>query len=127
MKSTILTPTFVRHDERGDFFEMLNGSKWKNISYGKMKKGSVMGNHYHKKTRVFFFILSGSARIENVNVKTKKRKSCVLFSNEGILFGPYFSHAVIFKEKSLFLMGKEKTYNKETPDTYEYIVVPKKE
>lgn len=126
MKSKILAPTFIRRDARGDFFELLNGSRWENISYGRMKNGSVMGNHYHKKTSVFFFILSGAARIEIVDVKTKGRQSCTLSPYEGILFTPYFSHAVIFNEKSTFLMGKEKTYNKDAPDTYEYIVAPGK-
>ena len=122
MKSKVLKPTFSRHDERVDFFEMLNGLRWENISYGKMKKGAIMGNHYHKKTGVFFFILSGLATVKIMHVKSKKRESLLLASNEGIIFDKNSSHAIIFSEESLFLMGKEKTYNKEKPDTYPYVV-----
>ena len=123
MKPALLNPTFIRRDKRGDFFEMLNGSNWENLSYGKMKKGAVIGNHYHKKTYVFFFILSGSATVVTLNVKTSAGDSFTLSDNEGIWFEPYVTHAVVFKKESMFLMGKSIAYDKDNPDTYEYMVV----
>ena len=42
--------SYQRIDKRGIFNEYLNGNQsWKSINGGTMKKGALMGNHYHKK------------------------------------------------------------------------------
>lgn len=117
-----IKPVFIREDKRGVFSEALNGSRWENASYGVMKKGSIMGNHYHKKTSVYFFITSGSARVKTINVKTKKVESLKLKTHEGVLLTPNYSHAILFEEKSSFIMGKSIAYNSKKPDTYEFHV-----
>lgn len=117
-----MKPVFIREDKRGMFSEALNGSRWENASYGVMKKGSIMGNHYHKKTFVYFFITSGSAKVKTINVKTKKVESVKLKAHEGVLLSPNYSHAIQFTEKSSFIMGKSLAYNSKNPDTYEFNV-----
>lgn len=118
MKTIILSPTHVREDERGSFIEFLNGQRVANVSCGKMRKGAVMGNHYHKKTSVYFFLVSGSAAIINLNVQTKKRESFSLHKNEGTVFNPFVSHAIEFRQDSTFIMAKTRAYNAKNTDTY---------
>ena len=122
MKITVVKPTFVRRDKRGLFAEGLNGSSWENISYGIMKKGAVMGDHYHKKTKVFLFIVMGNAFVDNIDVRTKETSRIILKENQGIIFPKYISHAIRFTKKSWFVMGKSVAYNVRSPDTYEYKV-----
>ena len=125
MNSSKKLPNFIRKDERGLFVEALNGIVWKNISYGIMKKGSVMGNHYHKKTSVYFFIIKGSVRIDSVDIHAKEVQAITLQENEGVIFFPNHSHAITFTQDSIFIMGKSEKYDQNNPDTFEYKITRK--
>lgn len=114
----VLKPNFIREDDRGLFVEALNGSVWEQVSYGKMKQGSVMGNHYHKNTSVFFFVIEGSVKIDIIGVDDDSKETIVLKPNEGTILVPNFSHAIRFTQESTFVMGKSKKYDKDNPDTY---------
>ena len=63
--NVILNPSFVRVDKRGVLKELINNpnKKWSVLNYGTMKKGAIIGNHYHKKTEVFFFLTKGKAKV----------------------------------------------------------------
>lgn len=124
MKTPILQPIFRRHDKRGSFFELFNGIIWKNIIFGTMRKNSVMGNHYHKRTKVFFYILRGKAQVENIHVRTKESERLYLSASQGVIFDPFVSHMITFIQPSMFLMGKSRTYSKISSDTYNYPVHP---
>ncbi len=118
----IIRPTYKREDERGVFNEILNGSEWKNISLGSMKKGAVMGNHFHKKTKVFFFLTSGSAKVDLIDVKTKETQRIDIEKGSGVILEPKYSHAIRFAENSDFVMGKSIEYSNSESDTYPHIV-----
>lgn len=120
--STLFRPTFKRKDERGMFTEILNGGEWKNVSYGEMKQGAVMGNHYHQETKVFFCITRGSVKIDVIDVKNKKTETFTLKKSECVVFKPFYSHAIRFIENSEFIMGKDIAYNLSNPDTYPFEV-----
>lgn len=122
MKTKILLPTFVRQDERGSLVELLNGQEIESVSCGQMRKGAIMGNHYHKQTSVFFFLTSGAARVKNLHVKTKKRESFELRKNEGTMFEPFVTHAIMFYQDSTFIMLKTKKYDAKNTDTFAYKV-----
>lgn len=122
MKPQKIKPSFIRKDKRGIFVEAVNGSSWKSISFGNMKKGAIMGNHYHKKTLVLFFIISGKVRVDTISIKTKEKSSFEINKNEGYLFEPNCSHAINFLENSTFLMAKSLAYNAKDDDTFVYKV-----
>lgn len=113
---------FIRNDKRGTFVEVINSRAWRSIICGEMKSGAIMGNHYHKKTTVFFYLISGSAKINIVNIMTKKTEGVQIAQNEGIILSPNHSHAIIFKTDSSFILGKSQKYQRENPDTYPFIV-----
>jgi len=118
MTHPILKPNFVREDERGLFVEAVNGITWEQVSYGRMKKGSVMGNHYHKETDVLFFVVDGNTKIDIISVDANEKESLILHSNEGVILVPDYSHAIRFTEDTAFILCKSKRYDKDNPDTF---------
>jgi quercetin dioxygenase-like cupin family protein len=87
-----------------------------------MKKGAVLGNHYHKRTRVFFYLTRGAAQVATLNVETGEKDRFGLKENEGIFFEVNESHAVRFTIESEFVMLKSLPYDHAEPDTYPYPV-----
>ena len=122
MPHEIQGPLFEREDERGVFRELLSGFPAGNVVCGEMKAGAVMGNHYHRRTRVFFHVLSGGVRISTVNVESGARDAFALAENEGVFLEPGESHAIRFLEDSRFLMMKSEPYDPADPDTIAYPV-----
>jgi len=77
-----------------------------------------LGNHYHKETEVFFYLINESAKVDVINVKTKEMETFNLRTNEGVIFKTNYAHAIRFLEESNFMMGKSLPYNSSAPDTY---------
>lgn len=122
MAHEILRPLFERRDERGVFREILSGFPAGNVVCGEMSAGAVMGNHYHRHTRVFFHLLGGRAAISTVNVESGATDRFLLAENEGVFLEPGESHAIRFLEGSRFLMLKSEPYDPADPDTIAYPV-----
>lgn len=118
----VLAPSFERRDERGIFREILSGFPAGTVLSGQMRAGAVMGNHYHKRTRIFFYLLRGEARIKTVNVQTGGTDESRLGENQGVLLEPGESHAIRYLVDSEFLMLKSLPYDPADPDTFEYPV-----
>jgi dTDP-4-dehydrorhamnose 3,5-epimerase-like enzyme len=117
-----VSPRFERRDGRGVFREILSGFPAGTLVCGQMKAGAVMGNHYHRKTRVFFYLLSGSAGIRTVDVESGATDAFRLGENEGVFLEPGESHAIRFLVDSDFLMVKSLAYDENDPDTYAHPV-----
>jgi quercetin dioxygenase-like cupin family protein len=119
MAHQVLKPSFVRHDARGLFVEVLNGGHWEALLTGSMNPGAVLGHHYHKETLVFFYLLSGMVHIRTLSVNTGERDAIELRSGEGIMLHTNESHAIHFSEPSNYIMLKSKQYDPANPDTFE--------
>jgi dTDP-4-dehydrorhamnose 3,5-epimerase-like enzyme len=122
MAHEILRPTFERRDNRGLFCEIVNGFSFSAASRGRMSAGAVMGNHFHKKTRIFFFLVSGSATVRTVDVATGATDAFQLSEEEGVYLEPGESHSIRYESESEFVMLKSLPYDPKEPDTYEYPV-----
>ena len=116
--SRVLKPTFERNDARGLFQEWVNSGEWKELNYGSMKEGGLMGNHYHKVTEMMFFLISGSADVVIENIKTRKKENLKLGPREGVAFHPFESHALKFTADTEFVMLKS-GYDPKNPDIFE--------
>ena len=116
--SRIVTAGFERNDERGVFREVLNGFEARSFVCGEMKEGAILGNHYHKRTRVFFYLTRGAAQVATLNVETGKKDSFGLKENQGCFFDVNESHAVRFIENGEFVMLKSLAYDPADPDTF---------
>jgi quercetin dioxygenase-like cupin family protein len=120
----IVTASFERNDERGVFREVLNGFEARTFICGEMKKGAILGNHYHKRTRIFLYLTRGAAQVGTVNVETGERDSFGLKENQGCFFEVNESHAVRFTEDGEFVMLKSLAYDARDPDTFSHPVEP---
>ena len=119
MGHEILTPGFERTDERGLFQEVLNDGHWESLVVGRMNPDAVLGNHYHKKTQIFFYLSRGCAHVRTVDVETDEGDVFYLHGGQGVLLRTNESHAIRFLEESDFVMLKSLRYNPTDPDTYE--------
>ena len=122
MPHEILTPVFERNDERGTFAEVLNSGPWETFISCHMNPDSVLGNHYHKKTSIFLYILRGSARIKTVHVQTGSEDQFSLESGQGVILRPMESHSIRLLQESEFVMLKSHRYDQADPDTFHFPV-----
>lgn len=122
MAHQVLVPRFERTDSRGVFREILSGFPAGTVVSGRMGAGAVMGNHYHRKTRVFFHLLSGRAGVRTVDIETGHMDKFLLGENEGVFLEPGESHAIRFLVDSEFLMLKSLPYDPQDPDTFAHPV-----
>lgn len=113
-----ISPDFIRIDARGSLTELLNGVKFENMSTGFMKKGAVMGEHYHKETVVYFFLISGQAQARFRNVKSGSNGRMKLGENKGITIPAFYFHEIKFTQDARFIMVKSIKYDEKNPDTY---------
>jgi quercetin dioxygenase-like cupin family protein len=118
----VLGPRFERRDGRGVFREVLTGFPAGTVVCGQMGAGAVMGNHYHRRTRVFFYLLAGRAGVRTLNVETGAADQFLLAENQGVMLEPGESHAIRFLVDSEFLMLKSLPYDPEDSDTIAYPV-----
>lgn len=117
-----IAASHVREDERGLFVEAINAGPWETVITGSMRAGGVLGDHYHKKTRMFFFLTTGRADVEVVDVSTGERRKCHLATHEGVYLEPNEAHAIRFAEASTFLLLKSTRYREDDPDTFPFPV-----
>ena len=118
----VLQPGFRRTDDRGEFLEVLNEGHWEALLTGRMRQGAVMGNHYHEKTVVFFYLTEGSVRVRTVDVETMETDRFRLQAEQGVILRTGESHAIDFLEDSSFVMLKSLHYDPKAPDTIEFEV-----
>lgn len=122
MTHEILKPGFERNDDRGIFREILNSGHWEAMNWALMNEGSVLGNHYHKKTIVFLYVVSGCARIRTVNINTEERDEFVVMEGQGVMLKTLESHAIHFVEQSQVIMLKSSRFDPNDPDTFHHTV-----
>lgn len=115
-------PGFARVDERGTFIEVLNEGPWHCVLTGTMKRGAVMGNHYHKQTVVYVYLIDGTAIVRTVDVESGRRDELVLTAGNGLRLPTMHSHAIRFTESSSFILLKSRPYDAQQPDTYPFPV-----
>jgi len=122
MASEIIVPGFERNDERGLFREILNSGDWQAMNWARMKPGSTLGDHYHKKTTLFLYLVTGSAGIKTVHIVNGQREDFELKAGQGVLFKPLESHVIRFLEESEVIMLKSLKFDPADPDIYHHPV-----
>ncbi|MFH0959096.1 MAG: cupin domain-containing protein [Pseudomonadota bacterium] len=122
MAHEIIPSGFERKDERGLFREIINHGEWKAVNWAKMNPGSTLGDHYHVKTIMFFYVINGSANVRIVNVNTGSRDEFQLKPGQGVFFHPMESHIISFAEESEVLMLKSEPFDPAAPDIVHYPV-----
>jgi dTDP-4-dehydrorhamnose 3,5-epimerase-like enzyme len=122
MAHEIIPPGFERNDDRGLFREIINSGEWKAVNWAKMSPGATLGNHYHEKTVMFFYVMNGSAHIRTLDVGTGARDEFELKQGQGVFFKPMESHIISFTDESEVLMLKSQPFDPSDPDIVHYPV-----
>jgi quercetin dioxygenase-like cupin family protein len=122
MLKTYAPAQYERLDERGRFVEILAEGKWEAVIHGAMKPGSVMGNHYHLLTRVYFYLIRGQVTIDILRLTDGERRTYTLHSGKGMYLDQGVAHAIRFEEEGEFIVVKSRKYDPTEPDTYDFDV-----
>ena len=85
----------AHQDKRGKIIDILENEKINAITLITIKKGAVRGNHYHKKTYQWNYIVSGKMQL--VTLKNKKKKTITLSPGDIAVTKPGEAHALIGK------------------------------
>jgi len=111
-------------DRRGYIRDLFQNSPKDHCSIVTFNKGAVRGNHYHKKSTQYSYLLSGKLTLryskvdKNGNIKGKINKK-IIGPNILITHRPYEAHAFIANKKSLMIAFADglrggKDYEKDT-------------
>jgi quercetin dioxygenase-like cupin family protein len=90
-------------DRRGKIIDLIEGEKINAITLITIKKGAIRGNHYHKKTWQWNYIVSGKIRLVT-KMSNKKIKKTLLNPGDLALTLPGELHAFIGIEDCKFLV-----------------------
>ena len=120
MSQTLSPPAYKRVDDRGEFVEVIAEGSWEAVILGKMRAGAVMGRHYHKLTRIYFYLKAGEAEIIVVDVATNERTSFGIREGHGTYLEPGQAHAIRFSKPSEFVVIKSHRHDPVNPDTFPF-------
>lgn len=105
IKVTKIKPEFV--DERGFISRLVDDDtlQFRAVLYITSKKGTVRGNHYHKKDAHYVYCLSGKFRYseKDIGKSNSKVESVILKPGDLVLSRPMRAHSMEFLEDSVFL------------------------
>ena len=95
-------------DKRGKIIDIFVNLPKDHCSIITFNKGAVRGNHYHKKSCQFSFLLIGEldfyfGKIDKKNGKLKRIKKRIIKKNTLITHEPYEAHAFRSRKKSIMI------------------------
>lgn len=107
-------------DQRGIIKDIFYKENINHVAYISSKKNVVRGNHYHKKTTQFIYIISGSLYYWYKKLNCKKPSKVIkLIKGDMVKTKPYEIHALTFNESNEFIVFSKglrggKDYEKDT-------------
>ena len=109
-------------DDRGylyEFYQKDYRSQQVNILFS--HKGTVRGNHYHKKTTEIFFIINGEVEVDLYCIKEKNRKKINVTAGDEFTVDPYTVHTLTFKEDTTILSFYSLAFKLDDTDIFGYV------
>ena len=111
-------------DSRGKISDLLNKKKISSITLITQKKGKIRGNHFHKKSVQYSFILEGkllmiTSKVSKSGKYIGKKIKKIVKKNDLITHKPFIAHAFKAKTQSKMLAFADglrgvKNYEKDT-------------
>lgn len=80
-------------DNRGVIVDIIENEKINAVTYLTIKKGKIRGNHYHKKTYQWNYVVSGKLKL--ISKKNNKKTTLILGPGEIALTEPNERHALV--------------------------------
>ena len=90
-------------DARGEIRDLLTQTDIDAVTYITCTKGAVRGNHYHKKTTQYDYVLEGELKCVSKNMKTGKISRTTLKTGDIALHPAFEAHAFEAVVPSVFL------------------------
>lgn len=90
-------------DARGTIMDILTHTPLEHVTIIASKKGSVRGNHYHKHTTQWDFVIQGRMHVRNQRVGESSVTEIVAETNTLIKHEPMEAHAFLVEEDTVFL------------------------
>jgi quercetin dioxygenase-like cupin family protein len=113
-------------DKRGVITDIISGKKVDSIAVITSKKGAIRGNHLHKKTTQYTYILAGKFRAYTQE-RGGKVQTRIVRPGDFVVSAPWESHAFVALEDSTMLacchgpragtQYEDDTYRLDTPIT----------
>lgn len=109
----------VRKDDRGSLIEVFKG-KFSQCNILLMKKGSVWGGHYHKKTEELFFVHEGKLLVNQKSIGKRSERAYTKTYKEGDVFviKLYTLHTATALEKTICVVLYSVPFNRKKPDVF---------
>ena len=106
-------------DKRGTITDIFVNDPKPHVTLIFSKKGAVRGNHYHKKSVQYTFVVSGQMTMYSQKVGSKNIEKHVLRPNNLMIHKPMEAHAMVANKDTIFLAFAEglrggKDYEKDT-------------
>lgn len=79
---------------------------------------TIRGNHYHKVTEEFFFVVNGHAKVTIQNVTTKEESSFIVKKGDSFSVYPYNLHTLDFVEDTLIMSFYSKEFDMNDTDIF---------
>lgn len=106
-------------DRRGSISDIFVNDPKDHVTIIFSKKGSVRGNHYHKKTTQYTFVISGQLTMYSQKVGSRKVYKHILKSHDMMIHKPREIHTMFADKNTWFLafangLRGGKNYEKDT-------------
>lgn len=97
-------------DDRGEIVDIFVKSPKDHCSIITSKKGAVRGNHFHKKSTQFTFVVSGKfmlyrAKVDDDGNLKEKIRSEIIDKNELVEHPPYESHTLVAETDDAIILA----------------------
>ncbi|OGZ64150.1 MAG: hypothetical protein A3A98_04185 [Candidatus Staskawiczbacteria bacterium RIFCSPLOWO2_01_FULL_40_39] len=106
-------------DKRGTITDIFTNAPKDHATLIFSKKGAVRGNHYHKKSTQYTFVVSGQMTMYSQKVGAKKINKHTLKANDMMVHKPMEIHTMVATKDTIFLAFADglrggKDYEKDT-------------
>lgn len=116
----------LNKDVRGNFIELFKNQNSGQISFFSIKPKKIRGNHYHNTKTEKFLLLSGSVKVNFINLFDNKKFSIKVTEKKPKIFitKPGYAHNIIniSKKDAKFVVWSNEIFDKNKPDTYKYVI-----
>ena len=113
----ILFPEFRDIDSRRSLTQLFTGDM-KQVNIYHAKKGSYLGNHYHKETNEMFYVIKGSFVLRHKDAGMDLQKEQIFNKGQIFLIRPYETHEVECLTNTTFLTFLDFPYDQNNPDIH---------
>lgn len=120
--SRLIKPVFEYEDERGVLREITRDPVWRQLNQQDRVKGSIVGNHYHKKMRELFYMIDGKILVKLQNIQTNIKEELIVKKGDIFIINPFEAHALCMLENSSFLVLLSEKFDDTNKDIHPFVI-----